>query len=81
MLLMNLPSYIFSCGSSFCPDLANDAPIKPRKSGCDERAGIYTSLIREKVPLDTLDIREMKKIASNTIFSRETRRKRFGGVV
>ena len=25
--------------------------------------------------------REMKKIASNTIFSRETRRKRFGGMV
>ena len=49
--------------------------------GRDERAGIYTSLIREKVPLDTLDVREMKKIASNTIFSRETRRKRFGGMV
>ena len=49
--------------------------------GRDERAGIYTSLIREKTPLDTLDIREMKKIASNTIFSSENRRKRFGGVV
>ena len=49
--------------------------------GRDERAGIYTSLIREKIPLDTLDIREMKKIASNTIFSSEKRRKRFGGVV
>ncbi|MBQ7714816.1 MAG: NAD(P)/FAD-dependent oxidoreductase [Clostridia bacterium] len=49
--------------------------------GRDERAGIYTSLIREGVPLDTLDVEEMKKIASNTIFSRDTRRKRFGGVV
>ena len=49
--------------------------------GKDERAGIYTSLIREKFPLDTIDIREMKKIASNTIFSSETRRKRFGGVI
>ena len=49
--------------------------------GRDERAGIYTSLIRDKTPLDTVDIREMKKIASNTIFSSEKRRKRFGGVV
>ena len=49
--------------------------------GRDERAGIYTSLIREKVPLDAVNIREMKRIASNTIFSSENRRKRFGGVV
>lgn len=49
--------------------------------GRDERAGIYTSLIRDRVPLDEIDIREMKKIASNTIFSSEKRRKRFGGVV
>ncbi len=49
--------------------------------GRDERAGIYTSLIRDRVPLGEVDIREMKKIASNTIFSSEKRRKRFGGVV
>jgi len=49
--------------------------------GKDERAGIYTSLIREKVPLETLDVAELKKIASNSIFSSEIRRKRFGGVV
>ena len=49
--------------------------------GETDRAGIYTSLIREKVPLSSLDFDLTKKTASNLIFSRETRRKKFGGVV
>ena len=49
--------------------------------GETERAGIYTSLIREKVPLDTIDFALTKKIASNLIFSREICRKKFGSVV
>ncbi|MBR7033491.1 MAG: NAD(P)/FAD-dependent oxidoreductase [Clostridia bacterium] len=49
--------------------------------GGTERAGIYTSLIREKTPLDTIDFEASKKIAANTIFSPEIRRKKFGGVV
>ena len=49
--------------------------------GGTERAGIYTSLIREKVPLDTIDFDSSVKFASNSIFSHETRRKKFGGVV
>ena len=49
--------------------------------GRTERAGIYTSLIREKTPLDTIDLEFFKKTASNFIFSQETRRKKFGGVV
>ena len=49
--------------------------------GQTERAGIYTSLVREKTPLSTLDFDLTKKIASNLIFSRENRRKKFGGVV
>ncbi|MBP5428754.1 MAG: NAD(P)/FAD-dependent oxidoreductase [Clostridia bacterium] len=49
--------------------------------GATERAGIYTSLIREKTPLSSLDFDLTKKVASNLIFSRETRRKKFGGVV
>ena len=49
--------------------------------GETERAGIYTSLVREKTPLSTLDFDLTKKIASNLIFSRENRRKKFGGVV
>ena len=49
--------------------------------GGTERAGIYTSLIREKTPLDTIDFESSKKIAASTIFSPEIRRKKFGGVV
>lgn len=49
--------------------------------GREERAGIYTSLIREGVPLSTLDFESMKKVASTTAFSSEIRRKKFGGVV
>lgn len=49
--------------------------------GETERAGIYTSLIREKTPLDTVDFELTKKIASSLIFSDEKRRKMFGGVV
>ena len=49
--------------------------------GETERAGIYTSLIREKTPLDTIDFELTKKVASNAIFSQEIRRKKFGGVV
>ena len=49
--------------------------------GETERAGIYTSLIREKTPLDEIDFELAEKIASNLIFSQNVRRKRFGGVV
>lgn len=49
--------------------------------GKTERAGIYTSLIREKVPLDTIDFEAMKKAAASVAFSPENRRKKFGGVV
>lgn len=46
-----------------------------------ERAGIYTSLIRERTPLDTVDFETMKKVATSVAFSSKTRRKKFGGVV
>lgn len=49
--------------------------------GETDRAGIYTSLIREKVPLDTIDFELLKKNATTTAFSAESRRKKFGGVV
>ena len=49
--------------------------------GETERAGIYTSLIREKIPLESIDLDLAEKIASNLIFSQNVRRKRFGGVV
>lgn len=46
-----------------------------------ERAGIYTSLIREKTPLETIDFEMLKKVATSYAFSPETRRKKFGGVI
>lgn len=49
--------------------------------GKTERAGIYTSLIREKTPLDTVDFETLKKVATTAAFSSENRRKKFGGVV
>lgn len=49
--------------------------------GKTERTGIYTSLIREKIPLDTIDFETMKKVATSVAFSPEKRRKKFGGVV
>ncbi len=49
--------------------------------GREERAGIYTSLIREQTPIDTIDFELMKKVATSVAFSPENRRKKFGGVV
>ena len=49
--------------------------------GATERAGIYTSLIREKTPLSGLNFDLLKKVASTVAFSPENRRKKFGGVV
>ncbi|MBR6902761.1 MAG: NAD(P)/FAD-dependent oxidoreductase [Clostridia bacterium] len=49
--------------------------------GATERAGIYTALIRDKTPLKTIDFDLTKKVASNLIFSKKIRRKKFGGVV
>ena len=45
------------------------------------RAGIYTSLIREKTPLSSIDFELMKKTATNMIYSAQIRRNKFGGVV
>ena len=49
--------------------------------GCDERAGIYTSLIRERTPLSSLRFDLLKKAATTAAFPAEERRKKFGGVV
>ena len=47
--------------------------------GCEERAGIYTSLIRERIPLDTLDFELLKHSATTAAFSYGERRIKFGG--
>ena len=49
--------------------------------GENERAGIYTSLIRERTSLDTVDFDLMRKTATSAAFSPEIRRKKFGGEV
>lgn len=49
--------------------------------GATERAGIYTSLIRDRVPVDSIDFESAKKFASYSIFSPEIRRKKLGGIV
>ena len=49
--------------------------------GVSERAGIYTSLIREQTPLSSIDLDRLKKAATTTAFSPDVRRKKFGGMV
>lgn len=49
--------------------------------GCTDKAGIYTALIRNKTPIDTIDFDILKKNLSLLPFSREYRRKILGGVV
>lgn len=45
------------------------------------KAGIYTSLIREKTPLDSIDFDLLKKDATFAAFSHESRVSKFGGAV
>ena len=49
--------------------------------GQTERAGIYTSLIREQIPLEQLDFDLLSKTATSAAFSSDIRRKKFGGRV
>ncbi len=49
--------------------------------GCEERAGIYTAMIRERTPLSSVDFEMMKKMASVAAYSPEIRRKKFESVV
>ena len=49
--------------------------------GCEERAGIYTAMIREKTPLSSVNFEFLKKTAGTAAFSSEDRRKKFGGMV
>ena len=49
--------------------------------GLEERAGILTSMIREKTPLSSVNYEIMKKVATTAAFPADIRRKKFGGVV
>ena len=46
-----------------------------------DRAGIYTALIREKTPLDSIDFAALKKSPTLAAMPKENRRKKLGGVV
>lgn len=46
-----------------------------------ERAGIYTSMIRRRVPLSSVDFEGLKKVPNLYSFSAEYRRKQLGGVI
>ncbi len=50
-------------------------------AGRTERAGIYTSLIRDRVPVASVDLLSAGGHATNAVFPEAVRRKRFGGVV
>ena len=49
--------------------------------GRTERAGLYTSLVRNRTPLRDIDFEQMKKTATSAAFSAQKRSKMFGGVV
>ena len=49
--------------------------------GATDRAGIYTSLIRDRIPLSSINFERLKKTATSTAFSAEKRKQFFGGVV
>lgn len=49
--------------------------------GDTTRAGLYTSLIRNRTPLCEIDFELMKKLSTSAAFSSEKRTKMFGGVV
>lgn len=49
--------------------------------GETKQAGIYTSLIRERIPLNTINFDLMKKVATSAAFSPVIRGKMFGGVI
>ena len=48
--------------------------------GCEDRAGIYTSMIRNCTPVSSVDFETMKKAATMTAFSKDIRKKVLGGI-
>ena len=49
--------------------------------GDTERAGIYTALIRERTPLDSINFELLRTAATTAAFPAEQRAKKFGGAV
>ena len=49
--------------------------------GQTERAGIYTSLVREQTPLEKVDLKMLKEIASSAAFPVPVRKEKFSAPV
>lgn len=49
--------------------------------GCQERAGIYTRMIREQTPLSSVNFQLLQQSATTAAFSQQERSRMFGGVV
>lgn len=49
--------------------------------GCNDRAGIYTSLIRNRTPLDTVDFDLLKRSPALAPFGKSYREEKLGGAV
>ena len=49
--------------------------------GNTERAGIYTSIIRQRTPIDSVNFNNLKKNPNLSVFDAEYRGKKLKGVV
>ena len=77
----NLANIVYTYGGG-----ATGATVSGLPSGVDytvdaARAGIYTSLIRERTPLETIDFEAVKKEPSLLPFGQDYRAKKLGGAV
>lgn len=71
-----------SCSGSYKKLFVQDGLLKGYiMIGNVDKAGIYTSLIREKTPLDTVDFELIRKRPGLMAFSTEDRRVKLGGAV
>lgn len=49
--------------------------------GCTDRAGIYTNMIRNQIPLDTVEFDALKKMPNLYLFGKDYCKQKLGGVV
>ena len=74
-------SYIKEDGANYKRLITKDNLLKGFiLIGDIDRAGIYTSMIRDKIPLDSVDFELLKEAPQLMAFSKEERAKKLGGV-
>lgn len=77
----NGESYIKNDGANYKRLITKDNLLKGFiLIGDIERAGIYTSMIRDKIPLDSVDFELLKEAPQLMAFSKEERAKKLGGI-